>query len=566
MTVQEVVEWVQYSVQLPQYAELFRQHAISGYTFPLLMANDGELFQEIGIESKLHQQQLAMFMKRKYLGAGAHPPSVSATSCNVEPDYESNSILMHVQWGKPQQVSNGMYTSLLFQLQRRRPNEHSWTTIYAGSDLEYLDVFDIQHKQHSSLSKSSLPHIIYRITTWNSYGRSPHVILRCGGSSRMKGSQTQLLGVSLIDTSNDRDSACTANPKNELPFPISRDEKENINKLINSGQKNGRNIGLQHTYTKSTQGPKPIDHNSKLSMKDLWSHILGYFWWWDEAIAIALFIIIPIRGLSYGDANYFRKLFRRLPPNIPTRVLVVTCVPTSSNSKSKKDHNSKGTLTKDEESSIELPKYASVTVSWERPQDNGVQIVCYCVKWIRAKSEEMKWIKVLNAFPLPTRVTINSLEYGETYNFFVEATNAYGLTSRSSRSTYMVPVPDLKHRQLINRRSMNEANVLRNQCHICAVQSHGRHRSMKPVVSSNALQHLQQESNYSTTNPIPVKRVTSIFSSCSLDRRILHFCCQCDLEFCHYHKGRVQHTKALSCPAVGGRCICLACWNKKQIK
>jgi hypothetical protein len=70
MTVNEVADWITYSVQLPKYAEMFRKNSISGYTFPLLMEKDGIRLKEIGIDSELHRRQLAMFLKMKYLNAG----------------------------------------------------------------------------------------------------------------------------------------------------------------------------------------------------------------------------------------------------------------------------------------------------------------------------------------------------------------------------------------------------------------------------------------------------------------------------------------------------------------
>ncbi|RHY12306.1 hypothetical protein DYB25_005119 [Aphanomyces astaci] len=70
MTVDEVADWVSYSVHLPQYAQMFRDHFVSGYTFPLLMEKNGERLAELGIASSLHRQQLALMMKRKIAQVG----------------------------------------------------------------------------------------------------------------------------------------------------------------------------------------------------------------------------------------------------------------------------------------------------------------------------------------------------------------------------------------------------------------------------------------------------------------------------------------------------------------
>eukprot|EP00644_Phytophthora_capsici_P011921 jgi/Phyca11/505254/fgenesh2_kg.PHYCAscaffold_12_\ len=209
--------------------------------------------------------------------------------------------------------------------------------------------------------------------------------------------------------------------------------------------------------------------------------------------------MLPIRGIIYGDADSLLRLLRRLPPNMPTRVTVEV------------------------EPSKTTVENAVARVSWEKPVDNGVPIVCYTVRWTRTKTEEVKWIKLLS-LPLPTTVTVDKLHHGETYKFVVQATNQFGLVTNSSRSTYMVPVPELKGK-LRPRHHPAETRKLRNQCHVC---HDPRYKKKVPFTAT-------------------------------LDRRILHYCCLCDREFCHYHKGEVYHTKALSCPIVDGRCVCITC-------
>lgn len=70
LTVDEVADWLMYAVQLPQYVPLFRKHAVSGYSFPLLIEQKGDRLKEIGVDVDLHRQQLTMAMKRKITGSG----------------------------------------------------------------------------------------------------------------------------------------------------------------------------------------------------------------------------------------------------------------------------------------------------------------------------------------------------------------------------------------------------------------------------------------------------------------------------------------------------------------
>ncbi|EGZ26110.1 hypothetical protein PHYSODRAFT_555607 [Phytophthora sojae] len=389
MTVAEVADWVAYAVQLPQYSEVFRTNSISGYTFPLLMANDGARLQEIGVHSELHRHQLAMFLQMKYLGMGRKPEAVVSSVCTVEGTTSQDKSLVQIAWVPAENAPQR------YQLQSRSPGESTWVPVFTGADTEFMDVVEPDQ------------HVVYRLTTWNSYGRSPHTL-------------------------------------------------------------------------------------------SLWGLLKVYFWWLDDAIVILLVVMLPIRGIIYGDADSLLRLLRRLPPNMPTRVTVEV------------------------ESSKTTVESAAARVSWEKPMDNGVPIVCYTVRWTRTKTEEVKWIKLL-ALPLPTTVIVEKLHHGETYKFVVQATNQFGLVTSSSRSTYMVPVPELKGK--LRPRHLASERSLRNQCHVC---HDPRYKKKVPFTAT-------------------------------LDRRILHYCCLCDREFCHYHKGEVYHTKALSCPIVDGRCICVTC-------
>ena len=56
---------------LPQYAEVFRSNAIMGFDFHGLMEKNGELLRtELGIESKLHRQQIIRGMTMHLFGMG----------------------------------------------------------------------------------------------------------------------------------------------------------------------------------------------------------------------------------------------------------------------------------------------------------------------------------------------------------------------------------------------------------------------------------------------------------------------------------------------------------------
>ncbi|KAL3662148.1 hypothetical protein V7S43_012948 [Phytophthora oleae] len=457
MTVAEVADWVAYAVQLPQYSEVFRTNSISGYTFPLLMANDGARLQDIGVHSELHRHQLAMFLQMKYLGMGRKPDAVVSSVCRMEGTTAQNKVLLQIAWVPAEN------TPQRYQLQRRSPGESTWVPVFTGADTEFLDVVEPDQ------------HVVYRLATWNSYGRSPHTFVRCDEAFASAASSAS----SAVDSS--------------LPLLASSGKSRSSRSPSSQRQKKNSEADTEGSEY-ADEDEDDFDH--RLS---LWGLLKIYFWWLDDAIVILLVVMLPIRGIIYGDADSLLRLLRRLPPNMPTRVTVEV------------------------EPSKTTVENAAARVSWEKPVDNGVPIVCYTVRWTRTKTEEVKWIKLLS-LPLPTTVTVDKLHHGETYKFVVQATNQFGLVTNSSRSTYMVPVPELKGK-LRPRHLPAETRKLRNQCHVCH-------------------------------NPRYKKKVPF---TATLDRRILHYCCLCDREFCHYHKGEVYHTKALSCPIVDGRCVCITC-------
>lgn len=526
MTVQEVADWIAFSVQLPQYADLFRYHSISGYTFPLLMKDDGEQLRQIGIESELHRHQVAMFLRMRYLGLGAKPEKLVKATCEYEqPQGVSSSkhAFARITW-----TSSSEAAPKRFQLQKRSPGSAFWTPVYSGPDTEFVDLLQPDEK-----------HVTYRLATWNSYGRSPHVFVHCTSSTHPIHSVSDSLCV--YDASGDK--------KCSPPLPIKEKAIANSEVIVLD----------QHQHQDEDAEP--------YSLLRFFAWIKTTLWWLDEAIALALFIVLPIRGFIYGDVNFFLRILHRLPPHMPTRVVV----------------EATDKLEQSQEAAKLSLKETAVIVSWEKPVDNGVPIVCYTVRWTRSKNEQVRWLKLMT-LPLPTTARIEHLRRGETYKFTVEAINAFGLISRSSRSTYMVPVSQSKGKLYSNQKLLKEASskVLRNQCFICHGPSRREHATAVESTDDEQPHKIESHDPYKHANSCSAlgsekeklkkkkrfllrKSTTSSFNKSrvslrnSINRKILHFCSRCDREFCHFHRGIVYHTKPLSCPAVDGRCVCVDC-------
>ncbi|OQR94841.1 hypothetical protein ACHHYP_00891 [Achlya hypogyna] len=410
MTVEEVADWVAYSVQLPQYCDVFKKHFVSGYTFPLLMDKNGERLKDLGVASALHRHQLSLMMKRKIAGVGKVPSVALQPTCRVS-QKPSRAPKYKLEW-------KGADDRASYQVQVHRNNV--WETVSFSKQASYSEI--------------ATEHDDFRITSWNAYGRSGRIEIECPGVP------------------------ATDPLARGLPIAVVDDPQDD-----------------------SVMGT-----------------IRSYLWWLDEVLLMGALIFFPLRAYIYGDVNFVLRLFRRLPPLSPTRVVVEV------------EHEDplNPSLTD-----------ARVRVSWEKPADNGVPIVCYCVRYTDEKDHH-QYLK-MTALPLPTVCRLSPLRYGETYKFVVEATNAFGLVSRSSQSTYMVSLPVRTAPAPLDKK---RSSVLRNQCYLCA-------------------------------DPTMPKVSTLEF----LDAMILHFCCKCDREFCHAHRRHTNHSRAMSCPAVNGKCVCYRC-------
>lgn len=221
----------------------------------------------------------------------------------------------------------------------------------------------------------------------------------------------------------------------------------------------------------------------------------SYISWLDDIGLALLCIFMPYRLYVNGHADFIQRILRRLPPNRPTRVILER-----------------------------IERRPAIRISWTEPVDNGTKITSYVVRCTNVRNGEMKSV-MISELPLATSAEIDELVHGDTYKVVVEAFNDSGLSAESSQSVYMLPYlsPPRKPRNPVV--TAGKTNVGRNKCYIC-----------KDPVRKSEISRL------------------AIF-----DRKILHYCASCDLQFCHGHRGSVDHSKTLSCPAIDGNCICVDC-------
>lgn len=184
LTAEEVAEWIVYAVQLPpRVGEMFLEHSVTGYDFPEIVENGGKILSDdLGIDRASYRNKIVRQMKVRMLGIGGNPNippkfDFKLQSCNaVTLSWERSAgrvFPVHsyrIQrrginlFGNLQTIENGGITSHgygAYYSAAIGPSNSDWTTVYVGSDLEFVD---------SGLETGH--NYMYRIQAWNSVGKS----------------------------------------------------------------------------------------------------------------------------------------------------------------------------------------------------------------------------------------------------------------------------------------------------------------------------------------------------------------------------------------------------------
>lgn len=163
LTVNEVCDWITYSIQLPQLSYLFKQNAITGYDFNELLRDD-VLLNELHIESSIHRKQIIRAIKIKLLGIIDIPHTIEsidviAYDCDElviawTPAYSHNAPIIQYRIQRRRQLNNITSTN--------KSQYTEWNTIGTSIESQYLDT---ELKPHATYQ--------YRIDAFNIVGHSP---------------------------------------------------------------------------------------------------------------------------------------------------------------------------------------------------------------------------------------------------------------------------------------------------------------------------------------------------------------------------------------------------------
>lgn len=160
MTANHVVDWVTHGLQLPQYAEAFRQNAINGMDFPTLIENDSRaLVEELGIQGTLHLKKITYALMRQVFGIGKHPGPIKSLRCSRSFDGG-----IQLLWEPP--TIQGVPPLHKYLIERWSKTSSTWIHVADSRATAYMD------------REAVIPgkNYTYRVQTWGGHGPSNWIV------------------------------------------------------------------------------------------------------------------------------------------------------------------------------------------------------------------------------------------------------------------------------------------------------------------------------------------------------------------------------------------------------
>jgi hypothetical protein len=156
MTANHVVDWVMHGLQLPQYAEAFRQNAIMGLDFPALIENESRaLGEELGVNSLFHRTKITRAIVHQVFGIGATPGSPLGLTCTP-----SNCGGIQLNWEVP--PVRGSPPLHKYLVQRWNMSSSTWIQVADTQENSFLDTGSLIPGKTFS----------YRVQSWGGHGPS----------------------------------------------------------------------------------------------------------------------------------------------------------------------------------------------------------------------------------------------------------------------------------------------------------------------------------------------------------------------------------------------------------
>lgn len=175
LSVKEVADWARHSMHMPDdVVDIFISNAVTGYDFPELIENEGELIEsELGITRRNLKRRLLRGMIMRFTGMGSMPAVPS--NFNARP---AGCLRVKLRWDKFS-TSDVYFPVHKYVVERFESDERGefsssspgarWVTVYTGTGTDAVD--NISAKNYAERTSELL---MYRISAWNAIGRSDY--------------------------------------------------------------------------------------------------------------------------------------------------------------------------------------------------------------------------------------------------------------------------------------------------------------------------------------------------------------------------------------------------------
>lgn len=184
LSAQDVADWLTHSLHMPpSIVDIFYHKSYTGYDFPELIENNGELIEtELEITQPHLKRRLQRGIIMRFTGMGRLP--ATPTQFNAS-QYDCNSMKLYWDVSAVSSDSSDFFPVHKFVLQRYvNTNGGKWITLYAERGFEYIDTYS----DSTEYSVSGLSSRTYRLAAWNAIGRSDFMMLTTQVQGRNLGS------------------------------------------------------------------------------------------------------------------------------------------------------------------------------------------------------------------------------------------------------------------------------------------------------------------------------------------------------------------------------------------
>ena len=196
----DVAQWIKYSAQLPQYANVFLEHDIVGYDLPGLVVSKRAM-REL-IPNEIHRSRLVYLLQYKLMGLGRHPKVPPRVTCQSDRLFTNSVSWEWTRYDDEFNSNNNNARSIIrWSSDGSNENDNSEDEFAEGWPHTHMFVLEemctfmpqifgdtfssnwnvVQESPERSYTKTSLllplSRVRYRLRAWNAVGPSREIVV-----------------------------------------------------------------------------------------------------------------------------------------------------------------------------------------------------------------------------------------------------------------------------------------------------------------------------------------------------------------------------------------------------